>query len=270
MGKIIGIISIKGGVGKTSVVSALGATLANEFNKKVLLVDANFSAPNLALHFGLVNPEITLHNVLDNKSNADEAIYETEHGFHIMPGALLYKKINPYKLKDKIKHLRDYYDLILIDSSPTLNEEILATMIASDELFVVTTPDHITLSATLRAVKLAKQRKTPIKGLILNKVHNKSFELSLEEIEEASDCNVLAILPYEINILEALSKNTPSTLYKQSESTFEYKKLAAALIGEDYKDRRFKSKLKRLLGKISKQEVNRTVFKEGKNWTTPY
>jgi len=262
MGKIIGIISIKGGVGKTSVVSALGAAIANEFDKKVLLIDANFSSPNLALHLGLVNPEITLHHILNNRADANEAIYETEHGFHIMPGALVYKKINPIKLKDKIKHLRDYYDIILIDSSPTLNEEILATMLASDELFVVTTPDHVTLSTTLRAVKLAKQRKTPIKGLILNKVHNKNFELSLEEIKEAADCNVLAVLPYELNILKALSKNTPSTLHKQSESTFEYIKLAGALIGEDYKDPRFKFKLKRLFGKIPKQEINRTIFRD--------
>ena len=75
MGKIIGIISIKGGVGKTSVVIALGAAMANEFDKKVLLVDGNFSAPNLALHLGLINPEITLHHVLNNRANAENAIY---------------------------------------------------------------------------------------------------------------------------------------------------------------------------------------------------
>lgn len=265
MGRIIGIISIKGGVGKTSVVSALGAAIANEFGKKVLLIDANFSAPNLALHLGLVNPEVTLHHVLNNRVDVEDAIYETEYGFHIIPGALVYKKINPYKLKDKIKHLRDYYDIILIDSSPTLNEEILATMIASDELFVVTTPDYVTLSTTLRAIKLAKQKGTPIKGLILNKVFNKAFELSLSEIEETANCSVLAVLPHEINILEALSKNIPSTLHKQTDSTFEYKKLAAALIGEDYKDRRFKSALKKLFGKIPNQEVNRTVFREERN-----
>ena len=222
------------------------------------------------MHLGLINPEITLHHVLNNRANAENAIYETEHGFHIIPGALIYEKINPYELKDKIKHLKNYYDVILIDSSPTLNEEILATMIASDDLFVVTTPDHVTLSTTLRAVKLAKQRKTQIRGLILNKVLNKNFELSLEEIEEAADCNVLAVLPYEINILEALSKNTPSTLHKQSESTFEYIKLAGALIGEEYKDPRFKFKLNRLFGKNSKQDINRNIFREERNRTIYY
>jgi MinD-like ATPase involved in chromosome partitioning or flagellar assembly len=262
MGKTIGIISIKGGVGKTSTVSALGAALAKDLNKKVLLIDANFSAPNLALHLGIVNPEITLHHVLNNRANAEEAIYETEYGFHIMPGALLYKKINPFKLRDKIKYLKEYYDVILIDSSPTLNEEMLATMIASDELFVVTTPDNITLSTTLRAVKLAKQRKTAITGLILNKVYNKNFELSLEEIEEAADCDVLAVLPHEMTILEALSKNIPSTLHKESNSTIEYKKLAAALVGEDYKVPGFKYKLKSLFRKVPKQEINRLVFRK--------
>ena len=44
MVKTIGIVSIKGGVGKSSSVSALGASLANDFNKKVLIVDANFSS----------------------------------------------------------------------------------------------------------------------------------------------------------------------------------------------------------------------------------
>lgn len=266
MGKTIGIIAIKGGVGKTSTVVALGAALANEFNKSVLLVDANFSAPNLALHLGIVNPETTLHHVLNNRANVEDAIYKTEHGFHIIPGALIHKKVNPFKLKDKINHLKDCYDIILIDSSPALNEEILSTMIASDELFVVTTPDHVTLSTTLRAVRLAKQRKTKIDGLILNKVYNKSFELNLDEIEEAAECNVLAVLPYEIHMLEALSKNTPSTLYKHTNSTVEYKKFAAALIGEDYKDPSFKSKLKGLfIKKPLKQEINRSVFREERN-----
>ena len=56
-GTTIGVISIKGGVGKTTAVSNLGTVMANTFGKKVLLVDANFSAPNLGLHLGVVNPK---------------------------------------------------------------------------------------------------------------------------------------------------------------------------------------------------------------------
>lgn len=264
MGKVIGIISIKGGVGKTSVVVSLGSALVNEFGKKVLLIDANFSAPNLALHLGIVKPEISLHHVLSNKANIKEAIYETDYGFHLMPGALIHKKIDPFKLKEKINHLKDFYDVILVDSSPNLNEEMLATMIASDEIFVITTPDHVTLSTTLRAIKIAKQRNTKIDGLILNKVHNKKFELDLKEIEEATDTPIMAVLPYDLNVLEALANNTPSTSYKEkSDASIEYKKLAAALIGKKFKDTRFKTRMKNLFRKNpEKQEINRLVFYE--------
>src|SRR3989338_2754048 len=176
-GKIIGIISLKGGVGKTTTVANLGAALAADFKKKVLVIDANFSAPNLALHLGLIDPQVTIHDVLAGAADASEAIYRHEAGFHVMPSAYISKKINPFNLKRSISHLKEQYDVILIDSSPALNEEILATMIASDELLVVTSPDYPTLSTTLRAIQLAKQRKTPITGLILNKVYNKRFEL---------------------------------------------------------------------------------------------
>jgi len=266
MGKVIGIIAIKGGVGKTSAVASLGASLAKDYKKKVLLIDANFSAPNLALHIGLMNPEVTIHHVLDGKAKISDAIYETGYGFDVLPGSIIYEKVNPMSLAEKIRDLRRRYDVIFIDSSPNLNEEILSTMMASDELIVVTTPDIVTLTSTLRAVKLAKERKTPITGLILNKVYNKKFEISLKDIEKASGVSVLAVLPHDIHVLEALSKNMPSTLHKNSDSTQEYRKLAASLIGEDYNNG--KGKLRRALNmfmkNVPKQEVNRTILKENR------
>ncbi len=264
MGKVVGIISIKGGVGKTTAVAALGAALAKEFNKKVLVIDANFTAPNLGLHLGYVNPENTIHDVLQDKIKVEEAVYSSEHGFHIIAGSLLNKEVNPLKLKDKIQKLKDAYDIILLDSSPTLNNEILSVMMASDELFCVTTPDYPTLSCTLRAIKHAKERGTQINGLILNKIRKKDFELSLEEIEDTSNCNVVAVLPDEHHILRALSETTPSTIFNNNvDSTIEYKKFAAALIKENYYDNRFKARLKRIFNKeLPKQDINRDILKK--------
>lgn len=270
MGKVIGVIAIKGGVGKTSAVSSLGASLANDYKKKVLLIDANFSAPNLALHMGILNPPATIHHVLDDKIKIHDAVQETGYGFDILPGSLIYEKINPMKLGEKLRDLRRKYDVILIDSSPNLNEEILSTMIASDELLVVSTPDIVTLTATLRAVKLAKERKTPITGIILNKVYNKKFELSLKDIEGASGVSVLAVLPHEVGVLEALSKSIPSTLHKDSATTKEYRKLAGSLVGEKLKKRSIGNALKIFMKKmipnsmIDKQEVNRVLLSNNK------
>jgi len=258
MGKTIGIVSLKGGVGKTSVIVALGAALAS-FDKKVLLIDGNLSSPGLGLHLNLINPETTLHHVLNRTANVRDAIYQYEN-FDIMPASIFERiEINPLNLRDKIKGLKRRYDIILVDSSPSLDQETLAVILASDEIFVVTTPDHPTLSSTLRAIKLAKQRGTPINGLILNKVHNKDFEISLKDIEDVSEVPILAVIPYDINVLRALSEFTPSTHHKpKSSGSTEFKKLAAALIGEKYKP----TKLRGFFGWINpkKQEINRDLF----------
>ncbi len=261
--KIFGIISIKGGTGKTSLVSNLGMALAEEFNKKTLIVDANFSAPNLGLHFGLINPEVTIHDVLLNKVNPTSAVYEVTDKLHLMPASLTGRKVNYFKLKEKIGKLRRSYDIILIDSSPNLNEEIISTMITSDQLLVVTNPDYPTLSTTLRAVKVAKQKETPIAGIIINKSRNKKFELTLEEIEKAAGVPVISVIRDHIKIQEGLAHNTPIVIYKSKSSpSIEMKKLAATLINENYKDPRFFFNMKNLFNKnIEKHEVNKEILK---------
>ncbi|MCP4690239.1 MAG: AAA family ATPase, partial [Desulfobacterales bacterium] len=96
MAKTIGVLSLKGGVGKTSVVAALGAALANH-DKRVLLVDGNLSAPNLGLHLNVVDPEITLHHVLRRVANVSDAIHNIGN-FDLLPAAIFNKiRINPLK-----------------------------------------------------------------------------------------------------------------------------------------------------------------------------
>ena len=265
MSKVIGVISIKGGVGKTTVTTNLGAVLAKEFGKKVLLIDANFSAPNLALHFGLVKPQASLHDVISGKSDFEKAIYVHDAGFHFVPGALNASgKFDVFALKKKLKDIRNNYDVILIDSSPTLNAEMLSAIVASDELIVVTSPDYPTLSCTIRATKLAKSKNTPILGLVLNKRRNKRFELSISDIEELADAPVLATLNDDVKVLEALSETVPVSLYAPKSNTgIEYRKLAAALIGSTYEEPGIFAKIKSLFGgKIAKEEINRTIFQK--------
>ena len=77
MTNILAFVSIKGGVGKTTLALETASSLVNDFDKKVLLVDANFSAPNLGLYLDLTN-ETTLHDALSG-TLLHNAIYES-HG----------------------------------------------------------------------------------------------------------------------------------------------------------------------------------------------
>lgn len=258
MGKTIGIVSLKGGVGKTSVVVALGGALSR-LGKKALLVDGNLSSPNLGLHLNIIDPEKTLHDVLNRNAKVREAI-QSYPGFDVLPASVFNSiEVNPLKLKDHLKNIKKSYDVILIDSSPSLNEETLGTMLASDEILVVTTPDHPTMSTSLKAAKLAKQRGTPISGIIMNKVHKKDFELSIGDIESTLEIPVLAVIPYDINVLRALSNMEPSTFFKpNSEGSQEILKLAASLTGEKYKKNPFVNFFGNLFP--TRQDINREIF----------
>ena len=261
MARVIGIMSLKGGVGKTSVVSALGSALS-ELGKDVLLIDANFHAPNLGIHFNLIDPEITLHDVISRKANISNAVYAVGN-LDVIPSSIFTnQQINVLKLKDKIRPLKKKYDIIILDSPPSLGEDGLATLYAADELFFVTTPDHATLSNTIKSINRTNERGTKINGLILNKVHDKDFELTLDQIESTTNIPVMAVIPHDISILEAQSNFTPSVEWKpNSKGSREFKKLAHSLIGQEYKEPGFN--WRKILGlQPLKQDVNRQVFYE--------
>ena len=260
MARVIGIMSLKGGVGKTSVVAALGSALA-ELGERVLLVDANFNAPNLGIHFNLIDPEKTLHDALLRKANISDVVYAVGN-LDIIPSSIFEnQKVSFLKLKDYLRPLKRKYDIILLDSPPSLEEEGLATLYAADEIFFVATPDNATLSNTLKSINRTNERGTKVNGVILNKVHDKDFELTLKQIEDTTSVPVMAVIPYEIGVLEAQSNFLPSTEWKpNSKASKEFKKLAAALIGEK-PEKNFNWRL--FFGLTpKKQEVNRTLLYE--------
>ena len=259
MGKIVGVLSLKGGVGKTSSVVALGWALSH-FGKKVLLVDGNFSAPNLGIHLNVIAPQKTIHNVLREEAQIEEAIMNLDN-FDILPASIFSDSdIDVSKFSRKLRHIKNKYDVILVDSSPSLNDETLAVMKASDELYVVTLPDYSSLSMALKSIKKAKDGGAPIKGIILNRVYGKNFEINLEDVEKTSEVPVMAVIPHDINIVKSQSYFVPSLhLNPKSVGSEEYKKLAALLIGEKYRP---PFKIKNILNKVSpkKQELNREIY----------
>ena len=258
MSKVIGVLSLKGGVGKTSSVFSLGAALSS-LGKKVLLVDANFSSPNLGIHLNIIDPEYTLHHVIGDNLTIHSAIHELED-FHVLPSSVFpHKLVDPLELKKKLKDVKKLYDFILIDSSPALNRETLAAMTASDELFVVSTPDFSTLSMTLKAIKLAKQKGTPISGLILNKVYNKKFELSLDNIEKTGEVPILAVIPHDVNVLRAQANFMPAVHHRpNANSSLEYRRLASCLANENFKEPFKLNTVFKIVPK--KEQVNRDIF----------
>lgn len=233
--RIISVISVKGGVGKTTTVANVGVALATIFNKSVAVVDANITAPNLGLHLGLINPAVTLHDVLKGAATMDEAIHLHESGVDVVPAALHNERVDPGHLKDVIGDLRDDHDIVLIDSAPGLDMELVAAIEAADEVLIVSSLDFPTISTTLKAINLTRELGVPILGVVVNRVKGEPYELAVPFVSDTLEERILAGIPEDINVANAVGSKTPIVSLKpKSPASLCYKKLAAQLIGVDY------------------------------------
>jgi MinD-like ATPase involved in chromosome partitioning or flagellar assembly len=259
MTNILSFVSIKGGVGKTTLALETATSLAKNYEKKVLLVDANFSAPNIGLYLDLTK-DYTLQDSLDSKTLLQNAIYEA-HGIDVIPASLNYhKEIDPYKLKKVLSKYKNRYDYIILDTSPNY-EELIPIITASDAVFLVTSPDNMTLQTTLKAGQIAKEQKTPIKGIIVNKIRSPKHEYNLEKIEEISNIPVLAKIQEHKAMAKTLHEKTPLTkLEPKHKISKEIEKLAGAIAGSPQKDGWFQ-KILPYKPFIPKEEMNRQFYK---------
>ncbi|NPE26406.1 AAA family ATPase [Methanococcoides sp. SA1] len=259
MTNILSFVSIKGGVGKTTLALETATSLAKNFDKKVLLVDANFSAPNIGLYLDLTN-DLTLHDAL-NGTLLHNTIYEA-HGIDIVPASLDYEKeIDPFRLKKLLIKYKPRYDFIIIDSSPN-HSELLPVIAASDSIFLVTSPDHVTLTTTMKAAQIAREQKTPIQGIIVNKIRSPKHEYNLREIEDISEIPVLAKIPDHKKMAEALNTKTPiSILDNTNIISREIKRLASSICGSPETGSWF-SRFLPFKSLIQKEKVNREFLRQ--------
>ncbi len=230
--KVIAVSSIKGGVGKTTLTVNLGCAFARQFNKHTIIVDANLSAPNLGIHFGYIDIEKTIHDVLDRKAKFHEAIYEYDSKIHVMPGIIKGKFSRQWSLSGIISDLKKHYDIIIIDTSPSL-DELEKVIDVVDEIIFVATPDYPTLSTTLQLINFL-DKKVPVAGLVLNMVRSKKFELSEKDLHAASNVPILASVPYNIAIPKSIAELKPLYFYSPKHKLSKaYTKIAAAVLGEN-------------------------------------
>lgn len=261
MAEIIAFVSIKGGVGKTTVALETASSLVNDFGKKVLLVDANFSAPNIGLYLDLTNEFALQDSLSPSGTLLHNAIYEA-HGIDIIPSSLYYnKEIDIFKLKKILGKFKSRYDFIILDSSPNY-EELKPVVAAADKIFIVTTPDDMTLKTSLKAAVIAKEQETPIIGIIVNRIRSPDYEYRLEDMEKISEIPVMAKICDNKGMAESLYKKKPITLLdSRSPIAKEIKRFASAISGNP-EEKGFVERFLIFRKLIGKEKVNRELLRE--------
>ncbi len=238
MTRFVGLLSGKGGVAKTTSVVNLGAAI-NYFGRDVTLVDGNLSTPHLGIHLGVPVVPISLHDTLRGKNSLTEAVYLHPSGLKIVPAGLSLKdltEVDSRDLKKVLPSLEGLTDIVLVDAPAGLSQEALAVMDCVDDIIIVTNPELPAITDALKTVKLAEGKGKNVKGIIIAKSGD-STDISVGNIEALIEKPVLAVIPHDKAIREALIRKDPVIYtHPTSKSAIAYKKLAANLVGIEYKE----------------------------------
>jgi len=233
----IGIVSGKGGTGKTTSAINLGSAL-NYFNRDVTIVDGNLSTPNIGVHLGVPLVPINLHHVLQGKNNIKEAVYVHPTGTKIVPAGLSIDDIRnttPDGLVKAVKNLDGVSDIVIIDGAAGLGREALATINASDELIIITNPEMPAITDALKTIKISEALGKKVLGVVLTRTKQNNMDIALKNIETMLEKPILGIIPEDKCVREAqVKRDAVVYTHPKSGAAIAYKKLAANLVGQDY------------------------------------
>ncbi|RRJ33114.1 MinD/ParA family ATP-binding protein [Halocatena pleomorpha] len=199
-GRVFAIGGGKGGVGKTTAVSNL-ATALSAAGYDVVALDVDLGMSNLGPVLG-IQPDggPTIHNVLAGDAGISEATYETERGFSVIPGTQAldeYAAADPSRLQYTTGPLTEEYDVILLDTSAGLSNEVISPLRIADGVVLVTTPDVVAIRDAAKTGELAARVGGTVEGVVVNQA--REDEETRELIDELGD-EVLAAVPKDDTI----------------------------------------------------------------------
>ncbi len=254
MGRVIGLFSSKGGVGKTTVTANLGVAL-RDLGFKVLLVDSHVLGADLGAIFGLIRTPTHMLDYLTGLIPAEKVIYEEPRtGVHIMPGPFEIEKWKAIKaINEKLLPLKSKYDFILVDTPPWLGSDTAKIQVAVDEAIIVAQPTLLGLLEAMRTKKVL-ERRTKVKGVVLNMVRYKPWEINAKQFEEELSLPVIASIPEDEVIRKALALRTPAYFFRKGRSYLAFRRLASLISGVEVQEERKGGILSRLFAIFGKRK----------------
>lgn len=160
--RVISITSGKGGVGKTSIVSNMALQLAAQGNR-VLILDGDLGMANVDIMFG-VRAERHILDVVKGDASIQEVLIDVAPNVTLIPGGSGVFDLQNLSVFEKqtllteVSNLGLEYDVMLIDTAPGIDDNVLYLNSAAQEICVVVTPEPASLTDSYALIKVLNQR----------------------------------------------------------------------------------------------------------------
>lgn len=242
-GKTIVITSGKGGVGKTTTTANIGAGLAYQ-GKKVVLVDADIGLRNLDGVMGLENRIVrNLVHVVESDYDFDRALVRDKkiETLFLLPASQVHDKdaISPEQMQEVCRRLlEDFeFDYVLVDCPAGIEQGFKNAVIAADEAIIVTNPEFSAVRDADRVVGLLTSEGKDKISLLVNKVRPKMVSrqhmLSTNDIMEELQVKLLGEIPDDEEVIISTNKGEPIILNEYSKAAQAYRNIVERIMGKD-------------------------------------
>jgi len=240
MGKVIAVVSGKGGTGKTTSSAAISSCLA-ALGMKTLCVDFDAGLKNLDLSLCMAEFAVMDYmDILNGNIELMEACSESPQVpnlyFIAAPTVYTSDSIDEAALKSMFDEIRKEFEYCIVDAPAGVGTGFRQACANADMSIIVTTGELPAMRDAQHAASLIMDMGVGDIRLLVNRVipkNLKRIKTTIDEIIDTVGARLLGIVPEDRAVFRALHANIPLILYKKRFAAYDFLDVARRISGED-------------------------------------
>lgn len=215
MGELIGILSGKGGTGKTSITAGIATALAEQ-KKQVLCIDCDIGLRNLDISLGMSEEgALSFLDVCQGEYSLDQTtahpLYPTLR-FLTAPMNCAPDAIDQTAFAAMLRVARERFDYIFLDAPAGIDDGFRLAARSADRIVLVTGPDPAAVRDAGRSAELLELMGKDNIRLVVNRINKKivnELELTVDDIMDAAGLPLLGVVPEDKEVVLAAFYGEP-------------------------------------------------------------
>ncbi|MBE3598255.1 MAG: septum site-determining protein MinD [Limnochordaceae bacterium] len=240
-GRVIVITSGKGGVGKTTTTANLGAALAQN-GRRVVVVDADIGLRNLDVVLGLENRIVyDLVDVVEGNCKLKAALIRDKRteNLTLLPAAQTRGKdaVTPAQMRDLMAQLQEEFEYVLVDSPAGIDHGFHTAVAGATEAIIVTTPEVAAVRDADRVIGLLESKELYEPKLVINRIRPRMVRrgdmMEVGDVLEILAIPLIGIVPDDEEIIVTTNRGEPAVLDGHSRAGQAFRNIARRLEGQE-------------------------------------